>query len=72
MPQRQTEDWQTDRETVRWTVSQSDRQTVRRTDKIISFNELQLLKEHQHKKKTKNIHYNGDTFAGTVRQTDAH
>lgn len=69
MPQRQTKDWQTDRETVRWTVSQSDRQTVRRTDKIISFNELQLLKEHQQKK---NIHYNGDTFAGTERQTDAH
>lgn len=53
MPQRQTEDWQTDRETVRWTVSQSDRETVRRTDKIISFNELQLLKEHQQKKKQK-------------------
>lgn len=53
MPQRQIEDWQTDRETVRWTVSQSDRQTVRRTDKIISFNELQLLKEHQQKKKQK-------------------
>lgn len=65
MPQRQTEDWQTD--------SQLDRETVRRTDKIISFNELQLLKEHQQKKKkTKNIHYNGDTFAGTERQTDAH
>lgn len=45
MPQRQTEDWQTD--------SQLDRQTVRRTDKIISFNELQLLKEHQQKKKQK-------------------
>lgn len=53
MPQRQIEDWQTDRETVRWTVSQSDRETVRRTDKIISFNELQLLKEHQQKKKQK-------------------
>lgn len=45
MPQRQTADCQTDRETV----SQTERQSVRRSDKIISFNELQLLKEHQQK-----------------------